>query len=214
VAAFLVIGVLGIIYYFVLSSWKAKLAAIGLVLVLVLLIINVDTARFEPPTLETVEVVGGEPAPETIVVSDREDAPDWIAVVVGAVLCGLLSAGFVILRRRLVKPDTVMETVAGEAQSTIAAIESGADLKTVILRCYYQMVKALEAHHDLHRSKAMTPREFESYLAAAGFATDDVRRLTRMFEAVRYGGKDLSDSQEQQALEALRAFVRFCGGAQ
>jgi hypothetical protein len=59
----------------------------------------------------------------------------------------------------------------------------------------------------------MTPREFEMRLEEAGIPTTQVRRLTRLFEEVRYGDKRLGEQEERQAIVSLTSIVRFCRSA-
>jgi hypothetical protein len=58
----------------------------------------------------------------------------------------------------------------------------------------------------------MTPREFEARLATAGLREDHIQRLTRLFEAVRYGTQSPGKREEREAVDCLTAIVRFCKG--
>ena len=57
----------------------------------------------------------------------------------------------------------------------------------------------------------MTPREFEQYLAKSGLRTEDIQRLTRLFESVRYGDKSPGKREEKEAVDCLNAIVRAYG---
>ncbi len=56
----------------------------------------------------------------------------------------------------------------------------------------------------------MTAREFEAELARAGLPGDSVRELTGIFEAVRYGAKDLGPAEERRAVACLDAIAGAC----
>ena len=54
----------------------------------------------------------------------------------------------------------------------------------------------------------MTPREFEQYLANSGLADAHIRRLTRLFESVRYGAGPPSNAEEREAMACLNAIAQ------
>ena len=66
-----------------------------------------------------------------------------------------------------------------EAQAAIDDLESGVDLRNVILRCYCQMEDALKKQKGLKRHKGMTPREFETSLSGFGIPEQPLIILTR-----------------------------------
>ncbi len=57
----------------------------------------------------------------------------------------------------------------------------------------------------------MTPREFDSHLAAAGMDDKDIHRLTRLFEAVRYNGRASDEPMAQEARACLNSIVSSYG---
>ena len=57
----------------------------------------------------------------------------------------------------------------------------------------------------------LAPREFEGHLGAAGLRDDHIRRLTRLFEAARYGGRGSSERDRREAIDCLAAIVRDHG---
>jgi hypothetical protein len=129
-----------------------------------------------------------------------------IALLLAAFLVGL---GWYIWRRRQ-QPSPSLDKLAREAQDAIDAIEAGADLKDTVIKCYFEMMKALKEQRGIQRQRAMTPREFEAELEELGVPTTQVRRLTRLFEAVRYGNKQLGEQEERQAVISLTSIVRSC----
>lgn len=178
--------------------------------------------RAQPGTFET---IGGIQAPQAEP-QELPPAPDvtfeprpqqWlilvvtigVALLVSALLVGL---GWMIWRRRQ-RPSPSLDQLAQEAQDAIDAIEGGADLKDTVTQCYFEMMQALEEQRGIKRQRAMTPREFEAELEKLGVPTTQVRRLTRLFEAVRYGDKHLGAEEERQAVISLTSIVRFCRSA-
>ncbi len=129
-----------------------------------------------------------------------------VALLLAALLVGL---GWYIWRRRQ-RPSPSMDKLAQEAQEAIDAIEAGADLKDTVTKCYFEMMQVLKDQRGVQRQRAMTPREFEAELEGLGVPTAQVRRLTRLFEAVRYGDKQLGEQEERQAVVSLTSIVRSC----
>lgn len=86
---------------------------------------------------------------------------------------------------------------AGAAADGIAA---DASTENEVYRAWRQMTNALEVDSP----ETTTPAEFAESAAAAGMARRDVRELTELFEAVRYGGFDPTDERERRAIETLR----------
>jgi hypothetical protein len=57
----------------------------------------------------------------------------------------------------------------------------------------------------------MTPAEFASRLQEAGLPGDAVRRLTRLFEGVRYGQRKVGPKDVNEAVACLTAILQYCG---
>jgi len=129
-----------------------------------------------------------------------------VALLLAALLVGL---GWYIWRRRQ-RPSPSLDKLAQEAQDAIDAIEAGADLKDTVTKCYFEMMQVLKEQRGVQRQRAMTPREFEAELEGLGVSTTQVRRLTRLFEAVRYGDKQLGEQEQRQAVVSLTSIVRSC----
>jgi hypothetical protein len=128
-----------------------------------------------------------------------------LALLVATVLVGL---GWFVWRRR--RRDSSLEQLAQQAEEAIDAIQTGADLRDTVMRCYYEMSRVLRQQRGIRRHQAMTPREFSAFLEEAGLPSEAVRRLTKLFEQVRYGAKALSQGEEAQALASLKTIVEFC----
>lgn len=139
------------------------------------------------------------------------DPPAWLfwAVNVAVALAFFLVLWYV-WRRLRPEPDP-QSLLVEEAASALAELEAGGDLRDVVLRCYVQMSAVLKENHRMERRQAVTPREFEQQLAAAGMQDEHIRRLTRLFEAVRYGGQSSTGKTAQEASDCLQAIVRTYG---
>jgi len=143
--------------------------------------------------------------PETVVWGTR------IAVGIGVAL--VVGGGLWLLWRSRRSPEShPLQQVAEQARHAIGAIQSGADVRNVVLRCYFEMSRVLSEEKGLMRQSTMTPREFERSLAAVGLPQPAVQRLTRLFEGVRYGDKTADGDEEEQAILSLTAIVDACRG--
>jgi hypothetical protein len=97
--------------------------------------------------------------------------------------------------------------VAEQARNAIGELHAGGDVRNVILRCYFEMGRVLAEEKGVARESAMTPREFVRSLTAMGLPELAVRRLTRLFEDVRYGARVTGDQEEGEATASLTAIV-------
>jgi hypothetical protein len=114
-------------------------------------------------------------------------------------------------RRREAAP---LEQLAQQAEEAIKAIQSGADLRDTVLRCYHEMIRVLHQQRGIERHQAMTPREFASSLEKVGLPSQDIEKLTDLFERVRYGTRIPDQKDEAQAMACLASVVDFCRRAQ
>ena len=155
------------------------------------------------------ELLQGEPTHEF-----SPSAPLWVEVLSLVSLAVLLSAFAVgviwYVRRRKTPELTPLQRLAQEAQEAVDQIYLGGDFKDVILRCYAQMSRVLQEERGLRRDIAMTPREFERLLAERGVPHEPVRRLTRLFEEIRYGARQPGQREEQEAVLCLTSIVDYC----
>ena len=109
--------------------------------------------------------------------------------------------------RRKTQPD---DALIQEAQNAVDAIQSGVDLKNVILHCYAQMTRALYREQGIERQDNMTAREFERQLEIKGFPPTPVHQLTALFEKVRYGAQKTSAQDEKTAMDCLNEIIQYC----
>jgi hypothetical protein len=98
--------------------------------------------------------------------------------------------------------------VAGEAADRLAA---SAAVDNEVFRAWKRMTDLL----DVDDPDARTPGEFRRAAVEAGMAPGDVDELTDLFEAVRYGARDVTDDREQRAVDALRRIEStYTGGSE
>jgi hypothetical protein len=141
-----------------------------------------------------------------------ETAIVLISVILSLVMVSIIGVALWFLWRRS-KPDlSPNRLIARQAQSALDALQAGGDLKNTIIRCYYQMSAVINQQRGIQRSQAMTPHEFEQYLASNGLPGEPVRQLTHLFEEVRYGDLPAGASEEQVALNSLTAIIEACEG--
>jgi hypothetical protein len=172
---------------------------------------------------ELLTLFGIQAAPAPLAPALTEDLPltelppatsPWLAWAVAlgltaAVVAFLVGAVWLVWTR-LPRPSGFLEELAKEAGQAVAALEGGANLNDTIIRCYVEMSRVLRVERNLARESAMTPREFEKRLGEAGLPESSVCRLTRLFEAVRYGAKQTGEQEKQQAISCLTAIVEAC----
>jgi magnesium-transporting ATPase (P-type) len=139
--------------------------------------------------------------------------PWWLVLLVSLGLSALILGVSLYLWRRFRRRSSPLELVAKEARKTIDELRSGADLKEGVIRCYFEMNKVLREQRGLKRQQAMTTREFENYLNEIGLPDLHIRRLTRLFEKVRYGAKNLTSVEDREAIACLSAIARACEGS-
>jgi len=158
------------------------------------------------------EIPQGEGAAPALPSSPPDEAI-WIAALVVALVVVLMVTVVVWLfwrsRRR---KDTTVDRIATQVQAALDDLQSGADLRNVVIRCYSEMVQALNEHRGIQRSTSLTPREFEDSLQTLGFPLEAVHKLTHLFEGVRYGHKPISRREEMIAVDSLTTILDVCRG--
>jgi hypothetical protein len=122
------------------------------------------------------------------------------------VLVGLVT-WFFLRRRRAEQP---LKRIAMEAQTALDALQSGGNLKNIVIRCYFEMSRVIREQRGIQRDKDMTPREFEMELERRGLPPEPVQKLTRVFEEVRYGAKEPGEREKFLATISLSEIVEAC----
>ncbi|MGC9398568.1 MAG: DUF4129 domain-containing protein [Anaerolineae bacterium] len=116
--------------------------------------------------------------------------------------------GWQVARRK--KQETPLQRLAREAQDAVDALQAEGDMRDVVTRCYADMTRVVQEARGLRRGREVTAREFEAYLDEQGLPAAPVHRLTRLFEAVRYGDHPPGEAERMQAMESLSAIAEAC----
>ena len=103
--------------------------------------------------------------------------------------------------------------IARIARSSLNDLSSGWDSSDVIVNCYLRMSDVVADKRHLQREAAMTPQEFAIRLERAGLPGDAVRRLTGLFEIVRYGDRKSAPKDVTEAVNCLNTILHYCGEA-
>jgi hypothetical protein len=156
--------------------------------------------------------LGGRPIPRGEL--PLPDPPEWLVLVFSFLLSMMILRASMMLWRRLHRKSEPLQLVADEAREALKEIGEGADLRDVVMRCYFEMSQVLRRERGIERMKTSTTREFEDDLIKAGIPDVHVRRLTRLFEMARYGSKNLGERENREAVSSLKAIVRACESAE
>lgn len=104
-----------------------------------------------------------------------------------------------------------LNKIADIARSSIRDLSSGRDTTDVIMNCYFRMSEVVADRRNLQRGESMTPGEFATRLEQAGLPGDAVKRLTRLFESVRYGARKSGQNEINEAVACLNTILAYCG---
>lgn len=100
-----------------------------------------------------------------------------------------------------------MDAVADSTELALFNLGRGMPVKDAITRCYADLNIQLRKAHGLRRDVAMTPLEFERYLAERGLPAEALARLTRLFEQVRYGDEPAGERERREAQASLEQIL-------
>jgi hypothetical protein len=167
----------------------------------------------------TIELGGGLSTPGSEAENqapDQTKASPWLDVgiclglaLVLAVLITILAWGIYRASREAAGDATAR--LADEAQDALDALLAGGNIRDTVIRCYIQMTQVLAKERNVRREEAMTPREFqEILLTKLKLPETPVRRLTNLFEAVRYGDYRPGKREEMEAIDSLTAIAAAC----
>jgi len=154
----------------------------------------------------------GEPPPAFV--PPRDDA--WIGYIVSFIVAAIL----VFAAWRLysswreinaLNAASSAERLARIARTSLQDLSSGRNSTDVILNCYFRMSDVVSDKKRLKRNEGMTPAEFALRLEHAGLPGDAVKRLTRLFESVRYGGHKTDSRMVNEAVACLTTILHYCG---
>jgi len=133
--------------------------------------------------------------------------PAWLSFVATALILLVLGGLGIWLWRKLAHGPDMTDLIAREALHAAEALRSGASFKETVMQCYYDMGRILSEQRGIERDAAMTPREFVQYLRYTSLPAEHIERLTRLFEAVRYGSHTPGEAERQEAVQCLSAIA-------
>jgi hypothetical protein len=110
-------------------------------------------------------------------------------------------------KRQVLQP---LDELAQIASSSLESIQTGEDWENSIIQCYQRMSAVVNTRRKLSRQPAVTPTEFAYELELAGLPGEAVRRLTTLFERVRYGAKKTSRQDIHEAVDCLSTILHAC----
>lgn len=169
--------------------------------------------------LETPAVAGAQQADAVNV----QPAPEFQPPQITPLISYLISFGFALLilviawllyrgwKKYFGSSHRPLSEIANIARSSIRDLNAGRDTSDVIVNCYLRMSDVVADKQKLQREAAMTPHEFSLRLERAGLPGDAVRRLTRLFEMVRYGDKRSAPKDVSEAVNCLNTILHYCG---
>lgn len=135
----------------------------------------------------------------------------WISfgLSLGLVLLVFLPAWLFL--REQIQPDDKRIALAGIAEQAMDEIKAGKDWGDAIINCYANMLQAVsESQKVILRNKSLTPAEFVVLMVNARLPAAPVERLTALFERVRYGGKQATRAEIDEAVACLENIVAVC----
>ena len=178
-----------------------------------------------PETLRNLfdwEQLGGDPAAAANTPPMPEFQPPQVTPVFSyliSFLCALAWVGIIWAlyqgwkRYTATHSNKPLTEIAHIARSSLKDLSTGRDTSDVIINCYMRMSDVVADKRRLQREIAMTPQEFAVRLERAGLPGDAVRRLTGLFEMVRYGDRKSAPRDVTEAVNCLNAILRSCGEA-
>ncbi|MGE5248689.1 MAG: DUF4129 domain-containing protein [Bacteroidota bacterium] len=169
----------------------------------------------EPTNQTAVRGASSEPLPSF---QPPHMAPWWVFLISFLVLAGVLTLLWLAyrwwMRSTSTRSMSDLDAIGAIAESSLGEIAAGRDWGDVIIQSYVRMSEAVSARRGLERAAAMTPREFAGRLEQAGLPAQAVSRLTRLFEAARYGSRASSQADINEAVACLNSILQACGLAQ
>ena len=190
------------------ANWKDVTTLVRPILITALVIIGFVFLILQLPSSgNAIPVEMPLPTPPPLVTSPLGPVPPLLLWLVGiGLLVGSTLMGVWIFSSSSNRAKTIA-LVGLEAEKAWQALQTGLDLKDVIVKCYRQMSLALEKERGIEREESMTTREFEGLLEAVGIPHDPIHQLTQLFEAVRYGNWQPNPTDEQKAIHCLEAIM-------
>jgi hypothetical protein len=134
-----------------------------------------------------------------------------LGVVLSLALVIFLIGRWWLRRKRLQKPPSSLAELAEIARASLTEISIGRNWDEAIIKCYTRMNEVVGIQRGLHRRKDLTASEFAIRMEEVGLPGFAVQRLTRLFEAARYGIRTTSREEVDEAISCLTTIQRACG---
>jgi hypothetical protein len=225
--------VLFILTLFLLTPWsrrKIRLILAGMALVTAILGIMAVTAALlqetlpeslPPPALEATpqaQIREEDPPFET---EEGIDIPHqefekpaispWISFGLSLGLVSLVFLLAWLFLRERIQPEDERVALAEIAEQAMDEIKAGKDWGDAIINCYANMLQAVsESRKIILQNDSLTPAEFVALMVKARLPAAPVERLTALFERVRYGGKQATQAEIDEAVACLQDIVAAC----
>ena len=184
---------------------------VGGFLVVLFLFIILNQLKSPSPSPSTGDSQGitilSSPSFDLAPIGDPPKIIAWIVITVLAIGGALI---IFLLLFRIQQGPKKEDSLADEVGSALLEIESGADLRNVIIRCYLNMLEIVQYEQGIERFNSVTPREFEHTLVSKGIPILPIHQLTSLFERVRYGSKPTDINDEKEAIECLSSIQFAC----
>jgi hypothetical protein len=136
--------------------------------------------------------------------------PLWTSYLAGLLILVVIAGGWGWMAWRGSRKKAPYQSLAEIARSALSEIDDGKDWGDAILNAYHRMTNAVAHWRGIHRQAAMTPAEFAAFLTSAQLPGEAVRRLTSLFEQVRYGSKSSTQADIKEAVKCLTAIMNYC----
>jgi len=153
----------------------------------------------------------GTPAPTVIPVEfTPPKVSSWTSylVALAATVALAIGAWLLLTRQRHELPE--LKELADIAQATLDELQEGKDWGNTIEGCYFRMTDTIQQRRGLKRRIHMTPAEFAVILEKTGLPGASIRRLTALFERVRYGRKKSTQKDVEEAVACMTEIVDAC----
>jgi len=151
------------------------------------------------------------------VVSDEFEEPSlspWVSFFLSLVLVLMVfSLAWLFFRNRIMRSDDQRAAFAEIAEQAAQEISAGKDWGDAITNCYAKMLDTVGETRKIGATdNSLTPAEFVALMVNARMPAAPAERLTRLFERVRYGGKQATQPEIDEAVDCLQEIVAACQG--
>ena len=163
------------------------------------------------PRPQNLETGGGVPPP---VFTPPEETPMLSYAVSLLIILGAIFVTWKFYRAWQAmnqRPTKSLQDLARIVRSSLRDLSDGRETTDVIMNCYFRMSDVVADKRNLQRGTSMTPAEFASRLEEASLPAIAVRRLTRLFEGVRYGERKAGPKEVNEAVACLTTVLQYCG---